>query len=400
MKRTSIKKLIPWLALLLLIPITYLYADYKLGIQYFKQGKYVEAASEFQAEIDMAPNYDYGYYMLGMCYLKLKKYDQATENFKKGIDLSSEKFDYHYGLARVYLKKKKYYQVTNILNSASNLAQTQSQKYALYYLRGIGYSGQKKYVEAVEDLKKARKIKADQTILKQLGKSCYQIGDYDGAIMAFKEALKMVPNSYDAVFYLSSSYIEKAQREKNSSMKKTLYSKAVKYAEMAVKMKPNDIESLNLLGRANLGARMFDAAIEKFKEVIKKRPNYCWAMVNIAKAYIPQKKWMDAESWLQKAVQCDVKSLVALETLGFVLMKQDKLEESLETYQKVNSMKPSSSIKNSIAIVKDKIETRDYNIKLEEDQKKLQELDEIKQKEYEEEMKKIKEWKKKQEEAR
>ncbi len=402
MERKMFRKMIPLLGLLLLVPITFLYADYKLGIQYFKQGKFVEAASEFQAEVDMAPNYDYGYYMLGMCYLKLGKLDIATENFKKAIDLTAEKFDYHYGLAQVYLKRKEYYQVVNTLNAAANLAKTQPQQYALSYLRGIGYSGKKKYAEAVEDLKKARQIKADQTILEQLGKSCYQIGDSDCAIAAFKDALKIDPNSYEAVFYLSSSLIEKAQREENASKKKSVYAEAVKYSEMATKMKPNDIESLNLCGRANLGARNFNVAIEKFKEVIKQRPNYCWAMVNIAKAYIPQKKWMDAESWLQKAVNCDVRSVVALETLGFVIMKQgeDRLEESLEVFEKAKSIKSTPSIENNIAIVKNKIETRNYNLKLEEEQKKLQELDEKKRKEYEEEKKKVEKWKKKQEEAR
>ena len=112
MKTKTHKKLILFFAALLLIPTTFVYADYKLGIQYFKQGKYVESAGEFQAEVDMAPNYDYGYYMLGMCYLKLKKYDQSIDNFNKAIELSQEKFDYHYGLAQVYLKTKKYYKVT------------------------------------------------------------------------------------------------------------------------------------------------------------------------------------------------------------------------------------------------------------------------------------------------
>ncbi len=400
MRTKTHKKLILLFAVLLLIPTTFIYADYKLGIQYFKQGKYVEAASEFQAEVDMAPNYDYGYYMLGMCYLKLKKYDQSIDNFNKAIELSQEKFDYHYGLAQVYLKKKKYYKVTEILNSAANLANTPAQKYALHYVRGIGYSGQKKHAEAVEDLKKAKAFKADQTLLEQLGKSSFQIGDCDGAIMAFKESLKKAPDSYDAVFYLASSLIEKAQKEKVVSKKKPIYIEAVKYAEQAVKMKTDDIESLNLLGRANLGARNFDVAIEKFKEVIKKRPNYCWAMINIAKAYIPQSKWLDAENWLQKAVTCDVRSAVALETLGFALMKQEKFEQSLEAYQKAQSIEPSNSIKESIGIVKNKIETRDHNIELEKQQKELEKLDAERMKQYEEEQKKREQWKKKQEEGK
>jgi tetratricopeptide (TPR) repeat protein len=219
------------------------------------------------------------------------------------------------------------------------------------------------------------------------------------AVSAFKEALKLAPNSYDAVFYLSSSLIEKAQREENSSRKKSLYSEAVNYAEQTVKIKPDEIEALNLLGRANLGARNFNEAIVKFKDVIKKRSNYCWAMVNIAKAYIAQEKWMDAESWLRKAVECDVRSDVAFETLGFVLMKQEKFEESLEIYQKAQSIQPSASIKNSIGIVKNKIETRNYNIELEKKQKQLEELDAQKLKKYEEEKKKAEKWEKKKEEG-
>ncbi|MEW5805846.1 MAG: tetratricopeptide repeat protein [Acidobacteriota bacterium] len=383
----------------LLSSMTFLHADYKQGAQYFKQGKYVEAASEFQTEVDQAPNYDYGFYMLGMCYMMLGKYDVSLNHFKKAIELSPDKFDYHNGLARLYLKQKKYFFVVDTLNSAASLANTPEEKYQLYYARGLANAGQKKYPESIDDLKKAKQIRVDQTILEQLGKSCYQVDDFDCAMESLKEAVRMNANSHDANYYLSKSLIEKAKREKDKQKKRSLYTEAIAHAEKAVKLKPGDVESMNLIAGANFGAGNIDKAIEHFKEVIRIKPNHCWAMINIGKALIAQQKYQDAESWLDKAVKCDVQSAIAYQTLGYVLMKQEKLEQSLEAYQKANSLRPNPIIAESIERVKNNIEVREYNKKIAELEQKQKELDEAEMQKYRELKEKVDAWKKKQEEA-
>jgi len=379
----------------LLLSSSFILADYKLGLQYFKQGKYIESASEFQAEVDRAPHYDYGFYMLGMCYMMLGKNEPALSNFRKAVDLAPNKFDYHVGIAQMYVKQQKFYNAAEVLNASSALANSTAEKFQLYYLRGLAYAGQRRHAEAVIDLKNARQIKASQSVLEQLGKSCHQEGDFTCAIDAFRESLKLDANSYDANFYLSKALIEKAKTESDKSKKKPLYIEAMKYAEKVARSRPNDFENINLLASAHFGAGNLDTAVEKFKEVIRLKPNYCWAMVNLAKVLRFQQKFQEAESWLENAIQCDPQSSVAYETLGYILLKQERLEQALEIYQKIYSISPNSSIAESIDRVKTNIEIRDYNKKIAD----LEKLNEEEQKRYDELKKKEEYWRKKQEEG-
>ena len=54
-------------------------ADQEQALTYFKGGKYLEAAGEFQAIIDEHPDYAYAYFMLGNCFLKTNKATDAEK---------------------------------------------------------------------------------------------------------------------------------------------------------------------------------------------------------------------------------------------------------------------------------------------------------------------------------
>ncbi len=381
--------------LIVLLSSSMIHADYKLGLQYFKQGKYIEAASEFQAEVDHAPQYDYGFYMLGLCYTMLGKYESAKENFEKAIDLAPNKFDYHIGMTQLYIKQQKFYNAMTMLNRSASLAVSPEMQFLLYYYRGLAFAGQKKHAEAIQDLRNARRIKPNQMVLEQLGKSCYQEREYDCAIEAFKEALTVDRKSFDAHYYLSKALIERAKVETDKSKKKMLYTEAVTYAETVLQLRPNNIDSFNLLAGAQFGAGNFDAAVQNFKEVIRMKPNYCWAMINLAKVLRFQSRLAEAETWLEKAIQCDPQSSIAYETLGSILLKQEKLEQALSLYQKANSLNPNPALADGIERVRTNIEIRDYNKKISE----MEKLNEDELKRYEELKKKEEYWRKKQEEG-
>ena len=67
-------------------------ADFQDGMNFFKSGKYAESAAEFQALVDVSPDYGFGYYMLGLSFMKLNKSDQAITNLNKAIEIDGQKF--------------------------------------------------------------------------------------------------------------------------------------------------------------------------------------------------------------------------------------------------------------------------------------------------------------------
>ena len=61
------KRSLALMGLLLLFALSVVSADYEEALNYFKSGKYVEAAAEFQTLVYNSPNCDSGYWMLGRC---------------------------------------------------------------------------------------------------------------------------------------------------------------------------------------------------------------------------------------------------------------------------------------------------------------------------------------------
>lgn len=131
---------------------------YQNGMNYFKSGKYVEAAAEFQALVDDAPAYDYGYFMLGNSFVKMGKTDQAISNFKQAIELNGEKYVYHHSLATAYQKSRQYRMVTETLNNSESIVEDRY-KPAFYTTRGQAFYSLKKWSEAINDLEKAKSLK-------------------------------------------------------------------------------------------------------------------------------------------------------------------------------------------------------------------------------------------------
>ncbi len=343
---------------------------YQNGMNYFKSGKYVEAAAEFQALVDEAPSYDYGYFMLGNSFVKMGKTDQAIGNFKQAIDLNGGKYVYHHSLATAYQKSRQYRMVTETLSNAESILEDRY-KPAFYSTRGQAYYALKKWSDAISDLEKAKGMKPTEAVLTSLGVSYFKMGHHEKAAKALKSALDKNPKSATNNQLLAESMLE-VGKGKSGSAKESAYNDALAAAERVLSMKPGNFDAINLVGRAALGAGKYSKAEGSFTKALTLKPDYCFAIMNKAKAQIAQSKWSESESTLRQADRCDANNVLVHESLGFVLRKQKRLKESLASYEKANKLKPSASIQKAIAEVKTNIEVNEHNEamdKLDADQK-------------------------------
>lgn len=332
---------------------------YQNGMNYFKSGKYVEAAAEFQALVDDAPAYDYGYFMLGNSFVKMGKTDQAISNFKQAIELNGEKYVYHHSLATAYQKSRQYRMVTETLNNSESIVEDRY-KPAFYTTRGQAFYSLKKWSEAINDLEKAKSLKPTEGVLTSLGVSYYKMGHHEKAASALEKALAKNPKNATNQQLLAESLLE-VGKGKNGSAKETAYNDSLSAAERVLAMRPGNFDAINLVGRAALGAGDYGKAERSFTQALTLRPSYCFAMMNKAKAQIAQSKWTAAEGTLRTADKCDANNVLVHESLGFVLRKQKRLPEALSSYQKANKLKPSASIQKAIAEVKTNIEVGAHN---------------------------------------
>ncbi|MBD3869078.1 MAG: tetratricopeptide repeat protein [Acidobacteria bacterium] len=332
---------------------------YQNGMNYFKSGKYVEAAAEFQALVDDAPAYDYGYFMLGNSFVKMGKTDQAISNFKQAIELNGEKYVYHHSLASAYQKSRQYRMVTETLNNSESIVEDRY-KPAFYTTRGQAFYQLKKYSEAISDLEKAKALKPTEGVLTSLGVSYYKMGHHEKAAGALEKALDKNPKNATNNQLLAESLLE-VGKGKNGSAKETAYGRALAAAERYLAAKPGNFDAINLVGRAALGAGDYGKAERSFTRALTLKPSYCFAMMNKAKAQIAQSKWKNAEGTLRTADKCDANNVLVHESLGFVLRKQKRLPEALSSYQTAYKLKPSASIKKAMDEVKHNIEVNEFN---------------------------------------
>ncbi|HXV77220.1 MAG TPA: tetratricopeptide repeat protein, partial [Candidatus Polarisedimenticolaceae bacterium] len=304
-----------------------------------------------------------------------------------------DKFEYHNGLATVHFTKKDYAKAIAALKTAEPLAADNNQKFALYSTRGGCYAAMGKWAEAVEDLEQARKINAKKpSVLVTLGQSYYKLGHYDKAVPVFREAVKLVPNDTASVQLLAEALINLGAESTSDSQKDSMYEEAMGYAEKFQSVEPANYEAANLVGRAALGASEYTKAEQAFRKVLSQKPDYCYAMVNLGKTYIAEERWADAEKVLNDAAACAPRMAVIYESLGFSLQKQNRLTEAVTAYEKSYDIKPSESVRNAIEICKQNIAVRDHNAQIASEEEAQRAAEARAQAEYEEEMKKRKEW--------
>lgn len=396
MKMSAKKAVLLVLASLLAVSGSTVFAGFEEGMNYFKSGKYVEAAAEFQAIVEASPEYDYGYYILGASFVKMKKYNDAVTNFKKAIELNPDKFEYYYGLAGAYLGSQNYRKVVEALDDGQKVLPDQY-KPAFHSMRGQAKYALKNYSQAIEDLEIAVKAKPSAQTWNQIGKCYYELRHYPDAANAYRQSAKLDADNADTQMYLAMALSNAAGAESDKAKKDRYYTEALGAARKYATAEPNDFNAQNLVGRSALGAKKYDDAIAAFNKVLQIKPDYCPAMINKAKSYVALENWKAAEPTLEGAVKCDPSSAVPLELLGFVLRKEQRLEDSLVAYKKANGIAPSAGIQKAIEEVEHNIETRDHNQAAEDaEEKARQDALEAEQK-YQEELKKQEEWKRTQE---
>ncbi len=352
------------------------HAGYQEGLDYYKSGKYVEAAAEFQALVDQSPEYDSGYYLLGVCFLQLKKLEDAEKNFRKAIELNGDKFDYHHKLATVMQKRRKNADVIKIMNAAEGLAADNKKKNQLHVMRGFAYASQKKWSDAINDLEKANKLGANPTVQTQLAKSYYALNQSDKAVAYFEKVLAKNPKDAELQRLMAESSIKLGLQATDDAGKQRHYGRAMQAAERFKALKPGQVDGDNLVGKAALGAKKYPKAVEAFSAVVKKDRNNCYAMVNLGKTYIAMNQFENAEKPLKDAAACAPRLSTVYESLGLIYQKRGKSAQekedapnafahystAIDYYNKASDIKKTSFITKAVDSINQNIEVIKHNM--------------------------------------
>ncbi|MEM1318782.1 MAG: tetratricopeptide repeat protein [Bacteroidota bacterium] len=157
--------------------------------------------------------------------------------------------------------------------------------------------------EAVSYLKSALKIHPTfKNSYLQLGNCHNYLKEYEESIRYFSAVLALNPNDPNGTNNLGITYRDAGRYfgEKKGDMEK-----ALRYLEKAYEFRPNDYETLRLLGVANGMQGNHSRAISFFEKAANTRPNHADAWMNLSNAWRYGGDDAKVLEYLQKARQID-----------------------------------------------------------------------------------------------
>jgi tetratricopeptide (TPR) repeat protein len=346
---------------IVILAATVLASDWDRGVALYNKGDYRAALAEFQDIVLERPDAAGAWYYIGLCEFKLKRYDRVELPLSHAIDLLgiqtpetpdiagawytigiSHYLQAHYDKAIEPLKR--YIEI----NTKSKREIDSSAKTAL----ARSYFSLERYDEAQALLSGAveKSSAPDSERAKENAANSYYLGaiyfkreDDDRAIAALREAVRGNPEDLAAMDLLAESLMRKARKSNSDA-------RWLEAAEVGEKLRAarDDLKTANILGRAYLGAKQFDKAVDPLEKLAKANPDngQAWLYYGIALSRSGRsRKAMEA---LEMTIQIMPDSIPALSELGYVYEADKQYQQALRIYEKAYAASNDPGIKGAI----------------------------------------------------
>jgi tetratricopeptide (TPR) repeat protein len=160
-------------------------APYTLGVTLWQQGEFDEAVKEFRAAIHAKPDYAEAYYMLGTVLKQQSKLEDAAAALREAIRLQPDFAGAHTNLAAV---------LRQLGDTAAAAEETRT---------GAALAKRKTDLQA-------------SVFATNSGKRLRKVGDLDGAISQYREAIRSTPDYAPAHYELGLALLELGKKEEAS----------------------------------------------------------------------------------------------------------------------------------------------------------------------------------------
>ncbi len=110
-----------------------------------------------------------------------------------------------------------------------------------------------------------------------------------------------------------------------------------------LKISPNNIDALHLLGILAYGLKEFESSAELINKAVQLNPGYAEAHYNLGKVYQEQGRLDDAIDSYQRAIIINPGYAEAQNNLGNVFLGQGRLDDAIASYQRAIAANPDDS---------------------------------------------------------
>ncbi|MFN6197618.1 MAG: tetratricopeptide repeat protein, partial [Dolichospermum sp.] len=244
-------------------------AYYGKGLALGRSGKYPEAITALQQAVQSQPDFVPAWYNLSVVYRDSNQLDKALAAINQAIQLQPNNPNLYNQKCAILSDLKRYKEAAAAINKAIEL----SPRAAFYNNRGIVRDDLGDKQGAIDDYNQAIKINPNYAqAYYNRGKVRDELGDKPGAIDDFNQAIKINPN-------LAQAYFGRGNVRDDLGDKPG----AIDDFNQAIKINPNYADAYNNWGivRYDLGDK--PGAIDDFNQAIKINPNYANAYYNRGK---------------------------------------------------------------------------------------------------------------------
>jgi tetratricopeptide (TPR) repeat protein len=271
-----------------------------LGITYFTERKYTDAAHALEKAVKFSPRLAPAHFMLGLAYYELYEQQKALDNFRAAVALNPrdtnallylgksqlqihdyagaaqsferlnkmkpEDADVLYNLSLAYLKL--------MLTSVARLGKAAPDSYQLWSLLAQDAEARGDYVSAAKDLEHALRVKPNAVgIHYALGSIFAKDGKYAEATEEFTKELKINPNDALALWKLGELALRTDPRA------------AAEYLTRSVAITPDLPQAVLAYGRALAGLGQTERATREYHRAILLDPEEDSVHYHLAQAY-------------------------------------------------------------------------------------------------------------------
>lgn len=359
------------LAVLLVATATIVEAGWEEGVAAFKGGNYQQAAKEFQAFVDERPDVFQGHYMLGQCLAKLNRNQEALTQLREALEIEPGNMGVQLALGKVYLEVGRYADAAALLGKIDTAALPAQQQSAVYQMLAVALEKSGDSDRALAELERAARSKPnDANVQYQYGAAALKAGDTAAAVSALGKAVQLDPND-PAKQRIYAQALVKQGRTTTGQGKTQAYQKASAAAAKLVAA-DSSYDNLMLLAGAQLGAKQYDAALKTLQQAARKDSTDWLPLYYQGQAYTQKEQYRSAESVLKQALDkaSPGKDQVTIwKQMGFVYEKQKSYAAAIGAYQKAGDSA-------AVARVEENQKTAQYNVQVEEEARRIRELEE------------------------
>ena len=293
----------------------------QLGSIYVRAGQDEKAIPYYEQIITFSPQNTAAMISLGGIFRRLKRYNESVDILHKAQDIESSP-TINYNLGFTYKEMGDYEDAVDAFESV--ISSNPDDVLAHNHLGSIYYA-QKEYEKSIAAFKRGLQVDQNHPILNyNLAHTYTDMKNFPDAVRCYEIALKTRPGWIDAIRDFSELLI-KCQNTKQ----------AQELVEQSIKLHPDDVDLLCILGRIYLNQFDYDNATKTFKRAESLKNNDIKILIGLSKSLEKGMKIEQAMEKILDAVDIAPENLDVCKKYAHVLLSAQRYDKALEMIKKV-----------------------------------------------------------------